>query len=158
MQLSRTQLMCSFRGRMRLAAEAAEAAAQQAALLDDPWLAPVSRLRGRIDHDGIERITTQQCLDALDVPLHARNHAVFFRLNQLMQAHGWEPTRISGVSSSVDTRVRGYQRKTDRVSAHLQRVSGQNRHQHALCHRQDSFASGDGQPVGFGAFGPRARG
>jgi hypothetical protein len=39
MQLSRTQLMCSFLGRMRLAAEAAEAAAQQAAnrdpLLDD---------------------------------------------------------------------------------------------------------------------------
>ena len=41
----------------------------------------------------------------LAVPLHAQDHAVFFRLNQLMQPHGWEPTRISGVSSSADTRV-----------------------------------------------------
>jgi hypothetical protein len=119
--------MTTFRGRMQLAAEAAAKEAEnRSPLLDDPWLTPVSRLRGRIDHDGIERITTQECLDVLAVPLHARNHAVFFRLNQLMQAHGWEPTRISGVSSSVDTRVRGYQRKTDRVSFHLQRVSRQN--------------------------------
>jgi hypothetical protein len=120
MQLSRTQLMCSFRGRMRLAAEAAEAAAKEAEnrspLLNDPRLTPVSQLRGHVDHDGIERITTQECLDVLAVPLHARNHAVFFRLNQLMQAYGWQPCRISGVSSSTDTRVRGYQRKTDKPS------------------------------------------
>jgi hypothetical protein len=136
MSLSRTELMCSFRGRMRLAAEAAEAASQQAAnrdpLLDDPWLTAASQLRGRVDHDGREYITTQQCLDALDVPLHVRNHTVFCRLNQLMQAYGWQPCRISGVSSSVDTRVRGY-RKTDGLSAHPQRVSRQNRREHTLC-------------------------
>ena len=148
MSLSRTQLMCSFRGRMRLAAEAAEAAAKEAEnrspLLDDPWITLVSRLRGVIDHDGIEWATTQECLDAIDVPLHARTRAVFRRLNQLMLAFGWSPTRIAGESSSTDTRVRGYRRRTDHVSAHLQRVSTQNRHEHFLRYRQGGFASGDG--------------
>ena len=48
MQLSRTtQLMTTFRGRMQLAAEAAAKEAEnRSPLLDDPWLTPVSRLRG----------------------------------------------------------------------------------------------------------------
>jgi hypothetical protein len=100
----------------QLAAEdAAKEAENRDPLLEDPWLTPVSRLRGHIDQDGGEYVTTQQALDALDAPLHARNTTVFQRLTQLMQAHGWEACRISGISGSVDTRVRGYQRKTSKL-------------------------------------------
>ena len=37
--------------------------------------------------------------------------------------------------------------------AGVEGVSGQNRHNNPLCHRQDRFAFGDGQQVGIGAFG-----
>ena len=78
MQPTKAQLMCSFRGRMQLAAEAAaaEEAAKKNSLLNDPWFAPTSRLHGRVDWDGWEYVTSQQCLDALSVPMHARNGAL----------------------------------------------------------------------------------
>src|SRR6516165_4806263 len=65
MQLSKAQLMCSFRRRLRLAREAAaaEEAAKNNPLLNDPWCAPTSRLHGRLDWDGREYITAQQILD-----------------------------------------------------------------------------------------------
>ena len=85
--------MTSCRGRLQLAAQAAaaEEASKNDSLLDDPWYAPTSRLHGRVDWDGREYITAQQILDALEVPMHARNGAVFRRLTKLMQKHGWEP-------------------------------------------------------------------
>ena len=70
MQLTKAELMCSFRGRMQLAAEeaAAEETAKKNSLLSDPWYAPTSRLHGRVDWDGREYITSQSCLDALEIP------------------------------------------------------------------------------------------
>jgi hypothetical protein len=120
MHSTKAQLMCSFSGRMRLAAEeaAAEEAAKKSSLINDPWCAPTSRLRGRVDWDGRECITSQQCLDALEVPMHARDGAVFRRLTKLMREHGWEPIRIklNGIDGGgVTERVRGYQRKTNRL-------------------------------------------
>ena len=105
---------------MHLAAEAAaaEEVVKNDPLLNDPWFAPTSRLHGRIDWDGREYIAAQQCLDALEVPMHARNGAVFRRLTKVMRKHGWEPIRIklNGVEGgSVTERIRGYQRKTDRL-------------------------------------------
>ena len=90
---STAALMASFRGRLLLAKEAAaaEEAAKNNPLLNNPWYAPTSRLHGRLDWDGREYITAQQILDALEVPMHARNGAVFRRLTKLMQKHGWEP-------------------------------------------------------------------
>src|SRR5258708_34485191 len=92
----KTQLMCSFRGRLRLAEEAAaaEEAAKKNSLLNDPWYAPTSRLKGQVSWDGLEHMTSQTCLDALEVPMHARNGALFRRLTKLMREHGWEPIRI----------------------------------------------------------------
>ena len=120
MQLTKTQLMTSFRGRIQLASEAAaaEEASKKNSLLNDPWYAPTSRLKGRVDWDGWEYITSQQCLDALEVPAHARNGPLFRRLTKLMREHGWEPIRIklNGIDGgSVTERVRGYQRKTNRL-------------------------------------------
>src|ERR1035437_11092496 len=34
----------------------------------DPWRLPLERVRGKIDFDGIERVTTQMLLDVLEVP------------------------------------------------------------------------------------------
>jgi hypothetical protein len=105
---------------MLLAAEAAatQEPAKKSSLINDPWHAPTSRLRGRVDWDRHEYITSQHCLDALEVPMHARNGALFRRLTKLMREHGWEPIRIklNGINGGgVTERVRGYQRKTDHL-------------------------------------------
>src|SRR4029077_447155 len=119
-QLPKAQLMTSFRGRLLLAAEAAaaEKAAKDNPLISDPWFAPTSRLKGRVDWDSYEYITSQECLDALEVPMHARNVGLFRRLTRLLRAHNWEPIRIKrgGVDgSAVPDRTRGYRRKTDQL-------------------------------------------
>jgi hypothetical protein len=103
-----------------LAAEAAatQEAAKKSSLINDPWHAPTSRLHGRVDWDGHEYITSPHCLDALEVPMHARDCAVYRRLTKLMREHGWEPIRIrlNGINGGgVTERVRGYRRKTDRL-------------------------------------------
>jgi hypothetical protein len=75
-------------------------------------------LKGRVDWDGREYITSQQCLDALEVPMHARNGGLFRRLTRQMRAHNWEPIRIKrgGVDgSAVTDRTHGYRRKTNRL-------------------------------------------
>jgi hypothetical protein len=75
-------------------------------------------LKGRVDWDGHEYITSQQCLDALEVPIQARKGALFRRLTRLMRSHNWEPIRVklNGVDGGgVTERVRGYQRKTNRL-------------------------------------------
>ena len=105
---------------MQMAAEAAaaEEASKTNSSLNDPWFEPTSRLKGRVDWDGREYITSQQCLDALEVPMHARNGAVFRRLTKLMRDHGWEPIRVklNGIDGgAVNERVRGYQRKTNKL-------------------------------------------
>jgi hypothetical protein len=120
MQLSKAQLMCSYRGRLRLAREAAaaEEAAQKNSLQNDPWFAPTGRLKGKDDWDGMEYIQSAQVLDALGVPVHAKRAALYRRLNKVMQEHGWEPIRIklNGVDGGgVVDRVRGYRRKTNKL-------------------------------------------
>jgi hypothetical protein len=120
MQLSKAQLMCSYRGRLRLAQEAAaaEEAAQKNSLQNDPWFAPTSRLKGRVDWDGWEYIESQRILDALGVPSHAKRAALHRRVTKLMQEHGWEPVRIkrNGVAGGgVVDRVRGYRRQTNKL-------------------------------------------
>jgi hypothetical protein len=116
--LPRAKLV-SFRGRMQLADEERAAdAAQGHPLASDPWYAPTSRLKGRVDFDGHEYIQTQQVLDALEVPMAARRAGLFRRLTKLMGAHGWTPIRIklNGVEGcGVTERVRGYQRKTNKL-------------------------------------------
>ena len=116
MQPTKAQLMCSFRGRMRLAEEAA-AAAEEASKKNssDPWFEPTSRLKGRVDWDSWEYITSQQCLDALEVPMRARDGALFRRLTRVMRKHEWEPIRIKINGGGVIDRVRGYQRKTNKL-------------------------------------------
>jgi hypothetical protein len=112
--------MTSFRGRLLLAKEAAaaEGAAPKNSPQGDPWFAPTGRLKGRADWDGWEYIQSQQIMDALEVPVHARRGGLFRRLTRLMRAHGWEPIRVklNGVEGGrVVDRVRGYRRKTNHL-------------------------------------------
>jgi hypothetical protein len=120
MSLAHAHLMASFRGRMQLAdeARAAEEAAPKDSPQADPWYAPTSRLKGRVDWDGMEYIESRQVLDALGVPVHAKRAAMYRRLNTVMQLHGWEAVRIKrgGVDGcAVTDRVRGYRRRTNKL-------------------------------------------
>jgi hypothetical protein len=104
---------------MQMAAEAAatDEAAKKSSL-NDPWCAPTGRLQGRVDWDGHEYVTSQVCLDVLEVPMHARNGVVFRRITKVMRTHGWEPIRIKlnrVDGSRVTERIRGYRRKTNRL-------------------------------------------
>jgi hypothetical protein len=48
------------------------AAAAEAAQLPDPWRLRLERVRGKIDFDGLERISTQTLLDILEIPQRKR--------------------------------------------------------------------------------------
>ena len=48
-----------------------EAQAEQTAR-KDPWKLRLERMRGKIDYDGLERVTTQMLFDLLEVPQHGR--------------------------------------------------------------------------------------
>jgi hypothetical protein len=104
----KASLLASWRGRLQLAEE--EAAARSP-LLDDPWFATIQNLHGPVGPDGIERITTAQVMDALAIPPHRRHQDTYSRAGALMRAAGWQPVRIAGQSSSVDTRLRGWARR-----------------------------------------------
>jgi hypothetical protein len=79
----------------------------------DPWAATIARLKGRIDADGIETISSQQVLDLLQVPSKRREARIHRRVAALMVAHGWEAIRFKPQSGLVD-RVRGYCRLTEK--------------------------------------------
>ena len=78
-----------------------------------PWTLRLQRLRGTVDHDGIERITTQAIFDRLDGPQKARTPATCSTLARLMQDQGWSPVRVRGLTrGGFREQVRGYARDT----------------------------------------------
>ena len=38
----------------------------------DPWAQPLRRLKGRVGHDGVERLSTHEVFDVLEVPMRQR--------------------------------------------------------------------------------------
>ena len=116
----KANLMTSFRGRLLLAKEAvaAEEAAQKNSLQNEPWFAPTGRLKGKVDWDGTETIQSREILDALGVPVNAKRASLYRRLTRVMREHGWQPIRVRsnvGGSANITERVRGYQRKTNKL-------------------------------------------
>ena len=57
----------SFMQRLRDAANAARTAADK-----DPWEPVLLKLKGRVGHDGVERISTTDVFDELEVPMRSR--------------------------------------------------------------------------------------
>jgi len=75
----------------------------------DPWQLPLERVRGKIDYDGIERVTTQMLLDVLEVPQCRRRAGTYRHLSKLMVELGWTPVRVRArTRGDYLEQVRGY--------------------------------------------------
>jgi hypothetical protein len=78
----------------------------------DPWRLPLERLRGRIDGDGIERVSTQLALDVVGVPQKQRRAGAYRRLAKLMAELGWSAVRMRDVNrAGWLEQVRGFARR-----------------------------------------------
>jgi hypothetical protein len=60
----------------------------------DPWRLPLERVRGKIDFDGLERVTSQKILDLLEIPQRSRRAPVYRRVAKLMAELGWTAVRV----------------------------------------------------------------
>src|SRR5262245_19773960 len=79
---------------------------------DDPWRAPLSRLRGTISGDGIERISTQAAFDVLEISQHCRGSGASRRLAAVMAGLGWSAIRLRAPTrGGYLEQVRGYCRE-----------------------------------------------
>jgi hypothetical protein len=77
----------------------------------DPWLAPLQRVRGRIEFDGLERISTQKLMDILEVPQRQRTAGSYRHLATLMAELGWTAVRVRDLTrGGYKEQVRGYVR------------------------------------------------
>lgn len=77
----------------------------------DPWEVLLRGLKGRIGRDGIERISTHDIFDILEVPMRHRPTQTI-RLSSVMRGLGWSNVRARGLNpGSYRDRVRGYARE-----------------------------------------------
>ena len=84
----------------------AEIAAKTA---DHPWKLRLRRVQGKIDYDGLERVSTQTLLDILEVPQDRRTGGTYRILSRLMAELGWMPVRVRGMTrGGYLEQVRGY--------------------------------------------------
>ncbi len=80
-----------------------------AAQNSDPWRLPLERVRGKIDDDGLERVSSQTLLDLLEVPQRNRTAGTFRRLARLMVELGWAPVRVRDFAcGGYKEQIRGY--------------------------------------------------
>jgi hypothetical protein len=78
----------------------------------DPWLAPLQRVRGKVEFDGLERVSSQSLLDLLEVPQRSRTAGTYRRLAKLMAALGWTAVRVRDLTrGGYKEQVRGYVRR-----------------------------------------------
>jgi hypothetical protein len=77
----------------------------------DPWLAPLERVRGKVEFDGFERVSSQSLLDMLEVPQRGRAAGTYRRLARLMAELGWTAVRVRDLTrGGYKEQVRGYVR------------------------------------------------
>jgi hypothetical protein len=75
----------------------------------DPWRLPLERVRGKLDYDGLERVSSQTLLDLLDVPQRSRRAPVYRRVAKLMAELGWAAVRVRDLTrGGYKEQVRGY--------------------------------------------------
>ena len=74
----------------------------------DPWLAPLQRVRGKVEYDGLERVSSQHLLDMLEVPQRSRTAGTYRRLARLMAALGWTAVGVRDLTrGGYKEQVRG---------------------------------------------------
>jgi hypothetical protein len=89
--------------------EAADAA--RAINAQDPWEPVLRQLKGRIGHDGVERVATAHAFDHLEIPTRQRP-GLTVRLSRVMRKLGWCNIRARGLNpGSYRDRVRGFARE-----------------------------------------------
>ena len=77
----------------------------------DPWLAPLQRVRGKVEFDGLERVSSQTLLDVVLVPQRSRTAGTYRRLAKLMAELGWTAVRVRDLTrGGYKEQVRGYVR------------------------------------------------
>src|SRR6187402_2091637 len=82
----------------------------------DPWLAPLQRVRGKVEFDGQERVSSQTVLDVLEVPQRSRTAGTYRRVAKLMAELGWAAVRVRDLTrGGYKEQVRGYVR--NRISS-----------------------------------------
>ena len=78
---------------------------------EDPWLARLHRVRGKLEFDGLERVSSQSLLDLLEVPQRSRKAGTYRRLAKLMAQLGWTAVRVRDLTrGGYKEQVRGYVR------------------------------------------------
>jgi len=108
----------SFLQSLRDGAQAARKAAAE-----HPWEPVLRTLRGKVAADGIERISTNEIFDELEIPMRRRPSNTV-RLSKIMRRLGWANVRARGLSrGSYRDRVRGYAREVPGHPATLRRPS-----------------------------------
>jgi hypothetical protein len=96
----------SFIQRLRDAAHSVQDVEQE-----DPWMPALGKIKGKVGHDGIERISSAEVFDGLEVAMRARP-ALTVRLSRVMHKLGWSNIRARGLNpGSYRDRVRGYARE-----------------------------------------------
>jgi hypothetical protein len=88
-----------------------KAARTELEMPEDPWLAPLQRIRGKVEFDGQERVSSQTLLDLLQVPQRSRTAGTYRRLAKLMTELGWTAVRVRDLTrGGYKEQVRGYVR------------------------------------------------
>lgn len=96
----------SFIQQLRDAAHSAKASSKE-----DPWMPTLRKIKGKVGQDGVERISTADVFDILEVSVGARP-ALTVRLSRVMHKLGWKNIRARGLNpGSYRDRVRGYARE-----------------------------------------------
>ena len=79
---------------------------------EDPWLTPLQRVRGKVEFDGLERVSSQMILDLLQVPQRGRTAGTYRRVARLMAELGWSPVRVRDLNGrGFREQIRGYVRR-----------------------------------------------
>jgi hypothetical protein len=79
----------------------------------DPWRLPLERVRGKIDFDGLERVSSQTLLDILEVAQRSRTAGTYRHLAKMMAELGWTAVRVRDLTrGGYKEQVRGYCRDT----------------------------------------------
>ena len=109
----------SFKGRIQAALEELNQSSAE-----DRWVPILRKLKGCVGADGVERISTYDVFEALEIPVRHRA-GLTVRLSRLMRSLGWTNIRAHGLNShSYRDRVRGFARQ---VSGHPATVRFPNR-------------------------------
>ena len=78
---------------------------------EDPWEPQLRKLKGKLGHDGVERVSTSDVFDHLEIPIRRRS-SLTVRLSSVMRKLGWSNIRARGLNpGSYRDRVRGFARE-----------------------------------------------